>query len=238
MGERVRIDDQGRVRWLIDALCSGPKLQILKMLLTEGPLTASEISKRLGIKLSTTLNHLEGLLAAGLLKVEVSGKNRIIKKYAVTAPQVEAVIDLKALLLPPPCVPTAAPPAPQAAGVDAELEALALEYINAKRRSKRAKLQIRPKVRDIASTLGVDVDTAIEVARYINTHQRRLAKVLRDDVLKALQERGGKASVKELADALRVHPYWIVLCASELSNEGVAEIREGVIAVVKRNGLT
>ncbi len=65
MAERVRIDDQGRVRWLIDALCSGPKLQILKMLLAEGPLTASEISRRLGIKLSTTLNHLEGLLAAG-----------------------------------------------------------------------------------------------------------------------------------------------------------------------------
>ncbi len=233
MAERVRIDNQGRVRWLIDALCSGPKLQILKMLLAEGPLTASEISRRLGIKLSTTLNHLEGLLAAGLLKVEVSGKNRIIKKYAVTASQVEAVIDLKALLLPPPCVPAAAP-APQAAGVDAELEALALEYINAKRRSKRAKLQIRPKVRDIASTLGVDIDTAIEVARYINTHQRRLAKMLTGDILKALQERGGRASVKELADSLKVHPYWVVLCVNELSRENRARISEGVVRLLTK----
>ncbi len=233
MAERVRIDDQGRVRWLIDALCSGPKLQILRMLLAEGPLTASEISRRLGVKLSTTLNHLEGLLAAGLLKVEVSGKNKIIKKYMVTAPQVEAVIDLKALLLPPPCVPATAPPTPQEVSVDSELEALALEYINTKRRSKRAKLQIRPKVRDIASTLGVDIDTAIEVARYINTHQRSLAKVLREDLLKALQERGGKASVKELADRLRVHPYWVVLCVSELSNKGRAEIREGFITLIK-----
>ncbi len=233
MGERVRIDDQVRVRWLINALCSGPKLQILKMLLTEGPLTASEISRRLGIKLSTTLNHLEGLLAAGLLKVEVSGRNRIIKKYVVTAPQVEAVIDLKALLLPPPCVPAATPP-PQATEVDAELEALALEYVNAKRRGKRTKLQIRPKVRDIASTLSVDVDTAIEVARYINTHQRRLAKVLRHDIIKALQERGGKASVRELANSLRVHPYWVVLCVNELSNEGRAEIREGKIHLLEK----
>jgi len=233
MVERVMIDDQGRVRWLINALCSGPKLQILKMLLADGPLTASEISRRLGIKLSTTLNHLEGLLAAGLLKVEVGGRNRVIKKYAVTAPRIEAVIDLRALLLPPPCMTTATSTTHQAIEVDQELEALALEYINAKRRSKRAKLQIRPKVRDIASTLGVDVDTAIEVARYINTNQRRLAKVLHEDVLQTLRERGGKASIRELADVLRVHPYWIVLCVSELSSEGKADIREGVVHLLE-----
>ena len=237
MADRLRIEDQVGVRWLLNALCSGPKLQILRILLTEGPLTATEITRRLGVKLSTTLNHLEGLLASGLVEVEVSGGNRIIKRYKVKSPIVEAVIDLRDLLSPQPCTPPERVAGEAVAeAVDPELEALALEYVNAKRRSRRAKLQIRPKVRDVAATLGVDLDTAIEVTRYLNTHQRRLAKVICGDVLKALQERGGRAAIKDVADALRVHPYWVVLCVNELSREGRAVLREGVISLVKSTG--
>ena len=218
MGNEVIIDDQRKVRLVIDSLGSGPKLEILRILLSEGPLPATEVSRRLGIKLSTTLSHLEELVNSGLVAIKSEGK---IKKYYVPSSRVIIVLDLSSFV----------GKVVEAQGEEYEVKSLALEYMRIKR-ERRGKLPLRPKVRDVANILGLDLEKAMKVVEYINTHQKELAEYLINEVKETLS-RGGQLSIKELSDKLRVHPYWIVMCIEILESRGEVKVRESKVSLLR-----
>ncbi len=222
MGDKaLDIKDQSKVRKILDVLCSGPKLEILRMLIDEGSLSASDIAKKLGIKLSTVLNHLSDLVDAGLVGVKSEGI-RGVKKYFLISNLVKLELDIKRLVA-----------GPESSikierTEDSEIESLALEYVRIKRSHRRGKLPLRPKVRDVMSTLGVDVDTAIRVVDYINTHHDKIADALINEVIDVVKGRG-EINVRELAEKLKVHPYWAVMCIEKLVRKGVLKFKNGII---------
>ncbi len=217
-----------KARRVIEALCSGPKLQILKMLIEYGGgLTATDVAKKLGVKLSTALTHLEDLVNAGLLTVSTEGSGRIIKKYYVSDSEVMIKINLKELLGIETCeVPK------ELTEEEEELRALAMEYVRIKRSRRRSKLPLRPKVRDVATVLNLSIDKAIEIVNYINTHQDEIVNELCPEVQEILR-RAGSMKVKDIADELKVHPYWVVLCIERLVRIGVVKVRDNLVRITE-----
>ncbi len=219
--EQVIIREASKVAKLLEVFCSGPKIQILKILLESDWLTATDISRKLGIKLSTTLSHLESLVSAGLISVRVENVgNRTIKKYGVRSKKLLIELDLEKIVAPKPIGEHVEIPRP-------ELEALILEYINIKR-SRRSKIPVRFKVRDVAKTLGVNVDTAIEIVNYANTHQNRIIELLCNEIIDEIKK-NNYISIREAADKLLLHPYWIVSCIQVRGEKKGVILSEGKI---------
>ena len=216
-----------KARRVIEALCSGPKLQILKMLIEYGRgLTATDVARKLGVKLSTALTHLEDLVNAGLLTVSTEGSGKIIKKYYVSDSEVMIKINLKELLGIEACE------VPKEPTEEEELRALAMEYVRIKRSRRRSKFPLRPKVRDVATVLNLSIDKAIEIVNYINTHQGEIVNELCPEVQEVLR-RAGSMKVKDIADELKVHPYWVVLCIERLVRIGVVKVRDNLVIITE-----
>ena len=219
--EKTVVRDQLRVKRLLEVFCSGPKTQILKILLENECLTATDVSRRLGVKLSTTLSHLESLVSAGLVSIRVESiGGRSIKKYCIESKKMIIELDLEEIVAPKPVEESKETLKP-------ELEALILEYINIKRQ-RRSKIPVRFKVRDVARTLGIDIDTAIEIVNYMNTRQDRIAELLCNEILDEIKK-NNYTSIREASDKLLLHPYWIVSCIHMIGEEKGVILRDGVI---------
>ncbi len=202
-------------RRILEILTCGPKLQILKVLLEKGEVSAKDLSAAVGTKLSTVLSHLHDLVRAGLVEVRIVKSNgRTIKKYRLRARKLTLVINLNLFL-----------------HLEErlhdeelkELEDLAYRYIELKRASDGLPLAIS--VRDVANTLGTDLNTAIEVTDFINTHTERVVEYLSRYVVEVLRSKG-TASLRDLAKELNVHYYWIVLVVQSLVSKGIVSVDE------------
>jgi len=220
----VELIEGSRARKVIEALCSGPKLQIIKLLLeNRDGLRATELSKVLGIKLSTVLKHLEDLVSSGLVNVSLEGTNRVVKRYLIRNDEVLVKINLRELVGIESCVEGEEL-------VSSEVRELAMEYVRIKRGRRRGKLPLRPKVRDVANVLGLSIDKAIEVVNYINTHQHEVTKLICEEVEKLLKSEG-PLRIKDLADKLKVHPYWVVTCVEGLRSLGKVVINDSLVSI-------
>ncbi len=221
--EEQVVGDPLKVRRLLEVFCSGPKTQILKILLENGWLTATDISRKLGIKLSTTLSHLETLVSTGLVSVRVDSiGNRIIKRYGISSRKLVIKLDLEEIVSPKQVEKLEEKERP-------ELEALVLEYIRVKR-SRKSKIPVRFKVRDVAKVLGVDVETAIDIVNYVNTRQHRIADLLCNEILDEIRE-NNYTSIREVADKLLLHPYWVVTCIQLRGKEKGVTVNDGKISI-------
>ncbi|RLG74461.1 MAG: hypothetical protein DRO23_06680 [Thermoprotei archaeon] len=218
-------DRQLVVRRIIDVLNSGPKLEILKILSEGKPLTASELSEKLKVKISTVLSHLDDLINTGLVKVETSSVGgRAIKKYSLVSNRIVLTINIRTLTH------------IEEIGVEEyekELEHLTLQYIKAKR-ERKGELPLAIKVRDVAKTLNISIEKAIGIVDYINTHPEVIVDNISYDLLKVLRE-NKVATIRELADRLKVHPYWVVMAAKKLTSQGLVVFEENIVKVLSKN---
>ncbi len=203
-------------RRIIDALNSGPKLNILKILLEEkeNGATAGEIANRLKIKLPTALSHLNDLVKSGLVIVKnVKEGRKTLKKYFLAAKTIALEINLEFFLR------------LDEKSVEEELkeiEVLAIEYINRKRESSILPLAIS--VKNVAETLGVDTNTAIKIVDYINTYTDKIIEYLVGEALEVMKKKKKISNVRELAKTLRVHDYWAALIVQKMVSKGYAYI--------------
>lgn len=196
-------------RRIIEVLNSGPKLAIIRALLRRNGATAKELSQELGVKIPTVLSHLSDLARAGLVVVDTGEEGgRHAKVYRLAARKVVVEVDLEQFV-------------ELRERIDREelreIEALALRYVDEKRRHSILPLAVT--VRDVVKTIGIDAGTAIQVVDYINTYTRSIIEHLASEALKALGSRGAM-SVRDLAKSLRVHEYWAALVAQELVARG------------------
>ncbi len=193
---------------LIEILNSGPKTLILSILLDKGSMTAKELSRELGVKLSTILAHLSDLVKTGLVTVEYDGRQ---KKYKITSNKLILEIDLNLYLH-------------LSERIEEErlkeVEELAIKYIEVKRKSDGLPLAIT--VKDVSSTLGIDRNTAIEVVDYINTYTDNIIETLAYEAVREFKNK--RLTIKELSKKMNIHYYWATLIVQLLKSKGIAEV--------------
>ncbi len=203
---------------LIQALNSGPKLAILKILLEnkEG-LPAKEISRRLGVKLPTALEHLSDLIKIGLVHVEFNGKK---KYYVLTSEKIVLEIDLRQLLM------------LYEKRKDfemKELELLAYRYFVEKIRKDKLPMTIT--VKDVANVLGIDTNTAIEVVDFINTYTDRFIAFIEKRILDTLGSKQEGYSIDELSKILKIHKYWLILAVQSLKSKSLVKVIDDKVRI-------
>lgn len=81
-----------------------------------------------------------------------------------------------------------------------------MQYLKAKREKKKGEFPLTIKVRNVAKTLRISVDEAIRVVDYINTHPEVVVDNISYNLLEVLHI-NKVATIRELADELKVHPY-------------------------------
>lgn len=210
------------IRRVLDILNSGPKLSILRILLDHGEVTAKEIADKLKIKLPTVLSHLSDLIKAGLVKVRILDvKGRKVKKYSLVSKKFILNIDLSILLHLEEY---------EAEEKLKEIEYLAIQYINLKRKKEGLPLTIS--ARDVAKELGIDINTAIEVTDFINTYTDKIINYLSSEALELIKSRGKISGLRELASLMNVHHYWMALIIQDLNNKGFIKVlNDGTITL-------
>ncbi|RLG86579.1 MAG: hypothetical protein DRO39_02765, partial [Thermoprotei archaeon] len=93
--ERLLISDAAQVEKVLNALSSRAKLRILRILYEKGGATAKEVAEELGVKIPTVLEHLQELVAAGVVAVdEVARGGRRAKVYRLRARRIVIEVDL------------------------------------------------------------------------------------------------------------------------------------------------
>ena len=201
-------------RRVMEVLTSSVKRRILWHLLKEGPLAAKDIASKLGVSLPTALEHLETLVASGLVSVEegvLSGK-----KYRATAECVKMVISI-----------------PNHARSDEDaVRGLARAYVA--RKLEEGSLRLPISVRDVARVLGIDRRTAAQVAGLLNNELSILEEAVEPLVLETLRN-NGSMSISELSRKLGVDTGIITLAVTSLAQKGsLAFTPTGEVTIVKR----
>lgn len=149
--------------------------------------------------------------------------NKTIKKYKLTSNKLTLTIDLHLL--------SHLEKMSTEAGMRT-LESLVLEYFKIKRENKKEEFPLAIRVRDVQKLLNLDIETAIVVVDYINTHPEIIINMLCSELLKILQEKK-EIKLRTLSEMLRVHPYWIVITAKKLSTKGFLILTENTIKLSK-----
>ncbi len=196
-------------RLVLEALASKPRLNIIKLLIEKGPLTASEISEETGTSLSTIMEHLDILTASGILRwTLVKRGRRRVKQYSLASKMVELKIDLTTLIW----------------AIDIEEKRRLLKrYIYIK--MERDGFPLKPTSKDIQEVLGLrDLREAIAILDLINRDEAYVVKVLEEKMEPEIV--GDGISIRDLAKKLNIHEYWALLLAQRLS-EGKKYILKG-----------
>ncbi|HDI74330.1 MAG TPA: ArsR family transcriptional regulator [Thermoprotei archaeon] len=148
-----------KAKLAIEALSSRTRLNIIKILLgSRRGLTAQEISRKLGLSLPTTLEHLEILVSSGIIQREwrVVGR-RVLKAYRLVDSQLDLKIDLLSFVETP---------------EKRELEELAHLFVDKVREIKE--LDARPLLETIQKVLKVDRAKALSVLDYILSSEEEI----------------------------------------------------------------
>ena len=191
-----------KARLILEALSSKPRLNIIKLLLKKDRLSASEIAAETKTSLSTILEHLDLLQAAGLIKstLEKRGRRRV-KTYSIGTKIIELKIDLNTLT--------------EVIDIN-ELRELLKNYIDRKLVGKGLPLKIS--VRDIVDTLQLEnLKKAIALIDLYNYDEEYIIDILIENFKR--KEFGESIDIKELAKKLNIHEYWALRLAHKLSEK-------------------
>lgn len=196
-------------RRIMEVLTSSVKRRVLAHLITDGPLTAKDLATRLGVSLPTVLEHLELLVASGLVRVEGSPLSG--KRYAIAVGCVDMRVSIKN----------------HARSDEDALRRLAIEYL----RSAGRGIKLPVRVREVARRLGVDRHTAAQVAALLNNDPSLISGELEHQVEEALSTSRPK-TLSELARELGVDASVVAMVVMKLVETGRVQFAGG--GVVKR----
>jgi predicted ArsR family transcriptional regulator len=76
---------------LEDSLCSKTKIKVLKLMLSAGQLSTSQIAKRVGVNYVRVLKHLEDLEGEGILRMSRFGCRIHYYRFNQDSPKAHAV---------------------------------------------------------------------------------------------------------------------------------------------------
>ncbi|RLE59848.1 MAG: hypothetical protein DRJ35_04785 [Thermoprotei archaeon] len=194
---------------VIESLSSESRRKIIKELLNEKQgLSASELSRRLGLTLPTILSHLDKLVATGIVRIiPLRERGRVQKLYRLPDKDLQMYIDLRLLANIP---------------EKETLKEYLAKYIEESRR--RAPLTERFDPQVIMDVLGVDFNTAIMLADYFNMSTEEIVGMLVKEA-EALVREKEEVTLEELERLLRVTTYWAVKVANRLEELGYTNIR-------------
>ncbi len=194
---------------VIESLSSESRRKIIKELLNEKQgLSASELSRRLGLTLPTILSHLDKLVASGIVRIiPLRERGRVQKLYRLPDKDLQMYIDLRLLANIP---------------EKETLKEYLAKYIEESRR--RAPLTERFDPQVIMDVLGVDFNTAIMLADYFNMSTEEIVGMLVKEA-EALVREKEEVTLEELERLLRVTTYWAVKVANRLEELGYTNIR-------------
>jgi len=206
-----------KAKLAIEALSSRTRLNIIKILLgNRRGLTAQEISRKLGLSLPTTLEHLEILVSSGIVQREwrVVGK-RVLKAYKLVDSQIDLKIDLPSFVETP---------------EKKELEELAHLFVDRVRETRE--LDTRPSLETIERTLNIDRAKALSVLDYILSSEEEVVDHLASQA-RALLENIETITVRELSKKMKIHEYWAYAVAKKLEEQGGYILEGSVLKKIK-----
>lgn len=194
---------------VITALSSESRRRIVKELLqARNGLSASQISKRLGLSIPTILSHLDKLLAAGIVRaVPVRERGRIQKLYRVIDKELQLVVDLNLLSKVPP---------------EDVLKEQLERYIKESRKTMPLSERFDPD--RIMEVLGVDFETAIMLADYFNMCKEDIVSILVEELREKLSGRE-EVSLAEIENYLRVTTFWAIKVAGRMEELGLVRVK-------------
>ncbi len=188
-----------RIRLVLEALSSKPRLNIIKLLIEKGRLTASEISQLTNTSLSTIMEHLELLQAAGLIRWTLTKRGRRkVKLYQLTAKYIDLKIDLNTLV--------------EVTDISSIREQLK-RYIELK--TEQDKLPLKTNLNDITKTLNLkNMMKAIAILDMFNYDEEYIVGILAEKIKNyKLPE---TIEINELAQKMNIHEYWALRLAQRL----------------------
>lgn len=194
---------------IIEALSSESRRKIVKELLNEKQgLSASELSRRLGLTLPTILSHLDKLVASGIVRIiPLREKGRVQKLYRLSDKDLQMYIDLGLLANIP---------------EEETLKEHLAKYIEESR--KRAPLTEKFDPQVIMDILGVDFNTAIMLADYFNMSTEEIVGMLVKEAESFVKDKE-EVRLEDIERLLRVTTYWAVKVANRLEELGYTNIR-------------
>jgi len=206
-----------KAKLAIEALSSRTRLNIIKILLgSRRGLTAQEISRKLGLSLPTTLEHLEILVSSGIIQREwrVIGR-RVLKAYRLVDSQLDLKIDLLSFVETP---------------EKRELEELAHLFVDKVREIKE--LDARPLLETIQKVLKVDRAKALSVLDYILSSEEEIVDHLASQARTIIGD-SDTIPVRELARKMKIHEYWAYAVAKKLEEQGGFILEGSVLKKIK-----
>ena len=212
--EWLLISDATQVEKVLNALSSRAKLRVLRILYEKGGATAKEIAEELGVKIPTVLEHLQELVAAGVVTVdEVARGGRRTKVYRLRARRVVIEVDL----------------ASYTERERAILEELLKRYLNLRHYGYRVRAY--PSIREVKRLLGVDEDTAKLLVSHIRSRVEQIADTLVEELLEMDIE---ELNVAKIVELLRVDHSLAAMVATRMIERGIATAERGRIRIVKK----
>ncbi len=199
-------------RRIIEVFSSGPKLEILRLLLTKGPLSASEIARELKVKISTVMEHLDKLLECGLVTYDyVIERGRVIRKFKIAHSRIILEIDLARYLN----VPS-----------EEYLMRQALRYLNLK--YAQSSIPLKPSVKDVAETLNIDINEAIPVTEYLISNEELTLNYVVNKIISMLNIKQ-RVALEELRKSIKAHRYWIIRAIKVLEEKGECILENNIV---------
>ncbi len=203
---------------VIEALASPTRVNIVRHLLDEEGLSASELAKRLNLSIPTVMEHLSALMSAGLVKWEwrtVGGRQ--LKVYSVVDRKISLQLDLDSY---------ARLPSKQ------KFDELLHEYVE--RSLSRGWLPAKPTVEAVCEVLNVDWRVALALVEHALMNEEEVVDHLLPKALEALEDLD-ELAVDELSRRLKVHEYWAARVARRLEERGGFRVENGRIKRLKED---
>ncbi len=212
---RVPFNRPVEAKRILNALSAESRVRMLaSMVENRRGMTATELSERMNMALSTTVQHLDILTSTGLVKwTLIKGKRGFVKLYRAPSRRISLNIDISLLSKVPPMN---------------VLDKRLREFMDRIREEK--KLPPNPSVEDVRRFLDVKEDEAVIYLDFFNQAEDKILDKLSEE-FKKLEKR--EYTVKELSDVLRVDEYWVVRLTRRLEEEGVAIVERDRIVLLQ-----
>jgi len=201
-------------KYFIEALASEPKLKIIKLLVDGKSLTATEISNKLNISLSTIIDHLNQLVKANILTTSlIKRRGKLIKTYKLRDYIWSVKIDLRTYV--------------NLLDIE-EIENLAREYIERKIQEKG--LPIKFNIKELMNYLNLNLDKAYIVLNYLK-NEDNVISILEEIFNKKFSE--SEIPINKLAEKMNIHVYWAYRLAYKLSEDQRYVVKNGKLIKLK-----
>ncbi len=209
------VENPARALRIMSVLTSRAKLRILSILIQRSRVTAKEIAELTGTRLPTVLEHLEELVAVGLVDFEeVRVGGRKVKVYNVKAPRITIRLDLAEL----------------GKIEEQKLEDLLALYLSL--RDRGIVIKSSPSVHELKKFLKISDEEARSLATYIRSRIDDVVELLIDELLEYAKSRDDKVlNVRRIAQILHVDQALAAMVATRLIEKGLAKAERGKIVL-------